>query len=141
MTNPLRLEQYFFPHQEVRANPGHDPAGKLDGTNTTTKTNISRIPDRSDAVIAECVLSLDETTSENPIYFFTLHVFGIFVAPEGMPEDVMMQSAPRTAIPILIGAARERLAELTARAPWGTLFLNTVPIQIQSGVVGDTPEP
>lgn len=131
MTNPLlQLEQYFFPHQEVRANPSYDPSGNRSGTHTAAKFNISRVEDRPNVVIVECILSLDESTSENPIYFFKLHVFGLFVAPDETPQDVMAGSAATMAIPMLIGAARERLAELTARAPWGPLLLGTIPIQI-----------
>lgn len=135
-TAKLQLERYFFPHQEVRANPAHDPAGNRGGTRTETRVNTWPIEGRPDAFAAECIIGLDEAASENPVYFYTIHVFGVFVVLHDSTEEESMKVAANTAITMLIGAARERLAELTARAPWGVLFLDTVYIQNTPSVAG-----
>jgi preprotein translocase subunit SecB len=122
---PLRLERYFFPHQEVRANPAHERGGKLHNQ-VNVNAGVGAVEGRKGAFAIDLTISLDEDKSENPPYFFTINAFGILVA-EGDSDIANAQELARLiGSQLLIGAARERLADLTARGPWGQFLLNLV---------------
>lgn len=124
---PWRLENFFFPHQEVRANLSFDPNGNRLGSQFTPSFSLVAIEGRPDAVGIEASVSLDEGKSDNPPYFFTISAFGILTTDLEMTDDLRAQAAG-FGINVLFGALRERLATLTARAPWGAFVLGPVPI-------------
>ncbi|MEI2782305.1 MAG: hypothetical protein V9H25_14010 [Candidatus Competibacter sp.] len=123
---PWRLENYFFPHQEVRANLSHDPNGNRLGSQFTPSFSLVAIEGRTNAVGVEASVSLDEDKSDNPPYFFTISAFGILTTDLETTDDMRTQAAS-FGINVLFGALRERLATLTSRAPWGTFVLGPVP--------------
>lgn len=129
----LRLENYFFPHQEVRANPTYDPRGDRRGSHTNTAFAILPVEDRENAFAVEVQIALDEEKSINPPYFFTMHAFGVF----SIDQEIETSAASPANIggvqgaQILIGAIREHLATMTARGPWDVFLLAPVPIQVE----------
>jgi len=126
---PLRLENSFFPHQEVRANPVHDTSGNKAGTEVNINHAIQRIKGRENTFGVELTISADEEMSDNPPYFFTISGYAIFVFNDedgGNMFDEHMFEIP--CVQMLIGAIRERLSSITSRAPWGTFTLNMVPM-------------
>ncbi|MFZ5510782.1 MAG: hypothetical protein ACOZCP_12085 [Pseudomonadota bacterium] len=127
---PLRLEQYFFTEIQVRANPDFKPAGTLVGSHVDVRSNAGVIEDRTDHYFVDCVVSLDETKSENPPYFFRVNAFGILNASDpDLTDDVAKQHLVRSAgAQVLIGAIRELVAELTSRGPWGVFVVPIIPI-------------
>lgn len=125
----LQLERYFFPHQEVIANPEHNPAGVHDGSKVTSLMGTAPIVGRPNAYVVEVTLSLDEGASVNPPYFFTLHAFSIWTTADGTDPEATPAVVATTGVSILIGAIREHLATLTARGPWGPFIFG--PIQLQ----------
>lgn len=125
----LRLEQYYFPHQEVRANPAHNPAGAKDGSALTINFKTGVIPNKPGTHIVELVVELDEANSDNPPYFFKLHAFGVFAAAPDLNEDEARALASVQGAQVLLGAARDHLVSLTSRGPWGGFYLNIIPLQ------------
>jgi len=138
---PWRLETYFFPHQEVRANPEHDPNGTRPDNRLNTSSNLVALEGRPEAVGIEAYLSLNEGQSQNPPYFFTINAFGVLTTDLEITDQLRAQAAG-LGFHLLIGAIRERLATLTSRAPWGTFILPPIPLTIgppPSGTAPPTP--
>lgn len=125
------LENLFFPHQEVRANNGHQAQGSRDGSQVTFEHGMEKIAGRENAFGLQLVVRLDEEKSVNPPYFFTIAAYGVFaVNPDNeLSEDKIQELLMSTGMPVLVGAVRERLADLTARAPWGVFNLNIVSVE------------
>lgn len=126
MDFPLRLERYFFPVQQVEANPKYDPQA-VQKHGTTMDFKISPLIGRADAYGAELNLSSDPA-SENPSYTFNLTAFAVLRVEESTPEPQRSTMAGQIGVQMLVGVARERLAELTARGPWPTVMLDVVPL-------------
>jgi len=129
----MRLENIFFPHQEVRANPAHDVEGNRHGSQITLNHNISALEGRNDAFGVEITISLDESSSENPPYFFTVSAFGIIALEKDIDslEKNDKQQIDIMATQILVGSIRERLTSMTSRAPWSGFTLGIIPIKPQ----------
>lgn len=125
--SPFQLDRYFFPRQEVTANPSHH-VNLPSNTASVVKVAIGKDATAPNVLTVVCHVSLDEAASTNPSYFFTLEAFGIFRTPDVLTDDATRMDIGMKAAPILIGAARERLAELTSRAPWGPLILGITQI-------------
>lgn len=125
---PLRLERYFFTRQEVLANPEHQQTGKKDGSAIQSDVNVFAVDERPGAYGVEVTLRLDEDASENAPYSFCIQAFAVFVQSAELPPDQALQLAASTGLNMLIGAMRERLADLTGRGPWGAFMLNLVVI-------------
>lgn len=123
---PWQLENYFFTHQEVRANPDHDPDGNRRGSCISPLLNKTEIEGRPNAVGLEVSITLDESQSNNPPYFFTVTAFGVLVTDLEI-TDQLRDQAVVLGIDLLIGAIRERVATLTSRAPWGAFVLGPIP--------------
>ena len=122
-----RLDNYFFPHQEVRANPAHDPNGVRPHVHLSPSFQIVAIEGRPEAVEVEASIAVNESQSENPPYFFTISVFGVLSTHLEMTDQSRAQAAG-VGINLLVGAIRERLATLTSRGPWGTFMLGPIPL-------------
>lgn len=132
MEFPIRLENSFFPVQEVRAIPEHNIEETRAGSEILITHHVEELSDRNNAFGVFVTLRLDEEKSKNPPYFFELSAYGIFTIDEEseIPTEASRGMLEFSAIQILIGAIRERLASLTSRAPWGTFTLGIVPIAI-----------
>lgn len=126
----VQLDRYFFPHQEVVANPEHDPGGVRNGSKISVHVGAAPIAGQSNTYAVEVTLSLDDEKSINPPYRFTLHAFGIWTTTDDVPADSAPSMATATGVPILIGAAREHLAAMTSRGPWGPFILGPIPLQM-----------
>lgn len=140
---PLQVERYYFLRQSVIANPDHDANGRKDGSDFKSEVNVNPIAGETLSLAISVTLFLDEETSENPPYFFHIQAFGIFSQVPNLPTEVAQllatfpaeaaqQLAAKTGIRILVGAIRERLADLTCRAPWGIFMLGSIPLEFQA---------
>lgn len=125
------LENLFFPHQVVRANNGHQAQGSRDGSQVVFEHGMEKIAGRENAFGLQLAVRLDEEKSVNAPYVFTVVAYGVFaVDPENaLSEDKIQEMLMSTGMPVLVGAVRERLADLTARAPWGIFNLNIVSVE------------
>jgi len=133
----MRLERYFFPIQELSANPKHQPDGVLNGSNIISQHIAYPLEERNDAFGVEFSISLDAQNSVNPPYNFHLSIFGVFVKdtpgdPAPSPREVQI------ALDLLIGATRERLADLTSRAPWGPFYFQPFIIALEAAPAAKT---
>jgi len=133
MAFPVLLENIFFPHQEVRANPAHDMEGNRHGSQITLNHAVSAMEGRNDALGIEITIALDEINSDNPPYFFTVSAFGILALGKDVKslDENERQSIDVMGTQILVGSIRERLASMTSRAPWGSFTLGIIPIKPQ----------
>lgn len=126
----MRLERYFFPIQELSANPKHQPDGVLNGSNIISQHIAYPLEERNDAFGVEFSITLDAQTSVNPPYTFRLSIFGVFT--KDVPGDTLPGSHEvQTALELLIGATRERLADMTSRAPWGPFYFQPFIIALE----------
>ena len=123
---PLRLEELFFPIQEVRANPDHDPQGERTGTNLKQSFNVQVIDGQPGLYGVEMLVECDRETSRNPPYFFQLQVYALMRSEGALDPATAQTLAASTSFSVLVGAARERLLELTSRAPWGRFMMGIV---------------
>lgn len=135
----LRLETYFFPHQEVRANPDYDPNGNRSGSQVSLAIKHGRIEGRENAIACELMAQLDKDASENPPYFFRVDAFAIVAVDSGALDSQIEQAAVDAGVRILVGAVREHLASMTGRGPWGPFFWGIV--MLKRPPVSDSPPP
>jgi hypothetical protein len=129
---PLQLEELFFPVQWVQANPDHDPNGNRRGTAVSiSPLQVQRVDSGESKFIAELIIESNAEQSDNPPYSFTLHVYAVVNLTTDSIDMASAQAViTTTCLMLLIGAARERLAELTSRAPWGRFFIDVMPVSM-----------
>lgn len=132
----LRLEELFFPVQEVCANPEHDLKGERSGTNLRHSFNVQSIEGKQGLFGVDFMIECDRDSSKNPPYFFQLQVYALLRTDA--PSDLMAAVAS-AAFSVVVGAARERLLELTSRAPWGRFMMQ--PMQLVPQAAPQPPEP
>lgn len=125
---PIRLEELFFPVQEVRANPSHNPNGNRRGTAISHSVSSQLIDEKENVFGVELELSTDVERSDNPPYFFELHAYGLVAIDPQLDPASARSLAHTNGQLMLVGAARERLLDLTSRAPWGRFVLSAVPV-------------
>jgi len=121
----MRLENIFFPQQEVRAIPTHDVNGEHHGSQVSLSQTPSAIQGRDDAFGIEIIISLDEENSVNPPYNFTISAFGVFSTNKKISdiEPELRTKMEVSAVQMVVGSIRERLSSITARGPWGVFTL------------------
>jgi hypothetical protein len=123
----LMIEDLLFPTLEVRTNEKHDARGERSGTQLKYGQQIEKIQGSENRYGLVISVSTDNETSVNPPYRFVVEAYAIFVV-NNQGED--LEAARRLVVdngtPMVIAAIRERLAEVTARAPWGRFLINTI---------------
>ena len=130
-----RLVDFFFPVQEVAALPTHDPKGDLAGTRPHLDIGLEQFPAAEGQPptfgIKVRASSLD-AESVNAPYHFVIEAYAI-VAMDGSIGDEAADRAAANLVgmQVVVGAIRERLADLTSRAPWGRFLMGVV---VLSGV-------
>jgi len=129
---PLQLDEVFFPVQEVRANPEHDPTGDRTGTRIKHVFNVQLVEGQPGVWGAELLIECDRDESLNPPYFFNLQAFAMVRVDQQLDLATAQSLATTTCFSVLIGATRERLLELTSRAPWGRFMMGIVQLVSQT---------
>jgi hypothetical protein len=124
--SPLQLEEIFFPLQEVKANPEHNPSGERSGTRLKQSFQTKPIEDRKNVWAADLIIESDQEASINPPYLFKLHAFALIRIDPSIEPEASKILVDKTALSVLVGATRERLIELTSRAPWGRFTMGLV---------------
>lgn len=125
---PLQLRQYFFTQIECNANPDYDPTGNTMGSKVDCKFAVNPVDGQADALGIELVAWLDAETSENSPYTFKISAYGVLNIAPGTPLEAAMQLAHLSGAQILVGAAREEIARITSRGPWGAFMLPIIPL-------------
>lgn len=128
----VKLLELFFPVQEVRANAEHDPSKNREGTQLVISLKLSLVDKANARYGALLEVASNSDTSDNPPYFFKLHAYAVFALNETASSAEAEEKLKFTAQNVLMGAARERLLDLTSRAPWGRFMLALHPISWKS---------
>ncbi len=129
---PLQLDEMFFPVQEVRANPEHDPNGLRTDTQVNQSVNAFAIDEAAGRYGVTLEISTNRETSVNPPYFFVLHAYAAMRVDPPLDAATRQSMVHANGQTILVGAARERLLDLSARGPWGRFLLGTLPVVVPS---------
>jgi preprotein translocase subunit SecB len=67
-------------------------------------------------------------------YIFNIQAFAVFELDTSATVDDQLAFVRRfNAAQVVVGSAREQLAQLTARGPWGAAMLPPIPIQALAG--------
>jgi hypothetical protein len=123
----LLLEELLFPVLELRTNPAHNQQGDRAGTQLQYGQQVQRLEGEGNRYGLMVSVRSDPETSKNPPYNFTVEAYAIFAASGVEPNtEASSDLVLKNGLPIVMGAIRERLAELSARAPWGRFLINTV---------------
>lgn len=139
MALPLQLERYFFPVQKVEANPTHDPSIPID-SKSNLNVSVGEVEEQVGAYAVELTLS-SAADSVNESYTYTIMAFALLRATDNtISASELSAAAASFGASILVGVARERLAELTSRGPWPTVILNAVPLNILPPQQTDIPK-
>lgn len=127
----VRIEQYFFPETHVVALQNHDPAGELHGTKQKVSHHIEKVEGDQIRHGVSLIIETDDEASVNPPYQYKIGAYGVFQPQSDESEELLqgyLDNVEPVAIQILMGAAREHLAAITARSPWATFICNAATI-------------
>lgn len=142
--SPLRLKELFFPQVAVKAlvpKAAETASRELDLNDLEVSLGFDFDPSGKTASAGVKIATKDksvEATDSNGLYQIRIEAFANFevVSPEHVdPMAVYLRKF--AAASALIGAAREQIALMTARGPWGVVML---PIISMDRVVGRPPK-
>jgi hypothetical protein len=126
----LQLEELLFPVMEMRTNAKHEVQGERAGTVLQYGQELQKIDGQPGKYGLMVSVRSDNEKSKNPPYTFSVEAHAIVSVVNGTPDSDDELTFIRTnGLPIIMGAIRERLADMTARAPWGRFLINAVPVQ------------
>lgn len=134
----LQIEDVMYPTLEVRTNNEHTPQGERAGTLLKFGREVRKLDNRPGKYALMVSVSSDNEQSRNPPYRFAVDVYAVVsIGGEPLEGEAAEKFIADNGLPLLMGAVRERLAEATARAPWGRFLINAVPLPepIQIGTV------
>lgn len=123
----LLIDQLLFPIVELRTNGKHDQQGNLSGTQLKYGHQVQKLENQPGRYAVILQVRTDNDTSVNPPYDFVIEAYAIFVVNGGTDEgDANARLVLQNGLPIVMGAIRERVADITSRAPWGRFLINSV---------------
>jgi preprotein translocase subunit SecB len=124
MDTPLQLEEYFFPHVKVSADPeavGPDGTAKCDfGINVNS---IKTADETGSFQVSLVISSSPESEKQRIPYSIELAVIGFFRVSPDWPDPHKLLEINGASI--LYAAAREFIITITSRGPWGAFMLPT----------------
>lgn len=127
---PLSLETLVYDTVHVEARRDYRP-DQADGgrADIDLRIGVAKLEEESGA-LWNLVLAIEVPAAEAkavPPYVVKLHCWSLFrVAPGAPVEDAARRLVTVTGGSIVYSMAREYLALVTARGPWGSFFLPTV---------------
>lgn len=126
----LLIEEIFFPVQEVRSLNDHSPQGERAGTQLKFGRQVQALDKQPGKYALALSVASDDEASRNPPYRFIIEANAI-VTIGGTPleGEAAAKFIMDNGIHILMGMVRERLADITARSPWGRFLISTLPLQ------------
>jgi len=136
----LDLDRYFFPEISVKARKEHMDCAK-DSLEKKPEVEVSigyGLSEKQKRVAVEVKVDSVDLVDEDP-YEFRVQVFGSFqlTHDEGREElDKEFRDVEkllvRNCAQILVGSIRDTVFGLTAKAPYGPLYLDTVYIGLEN---------
>jgi preprotein translocase subunit SecB len=127
-TPQLQLEELLFPLQEVRSNQGHSPAGDRAGTQLEFGQQLQKMEDQPGRYVLMVSVKTNNETSKNAPYQFSIEAYAVLNVTGAADEAAEQAMITANGFPMIMGAIRERLAQLTSRAPWGRFLVNSIPL-------------
>jgi preprotein translocase subunit SecB len=128
--SPLQLLRYLVPEVSCSANPSFDP--EKDYEAGTEQLSVSAVVTQQQAPekftghswSVEMRISQKLKEGQNSPYTFEVALVGFFACGGGLPPAAEEERFVRVnGSSMLYGAAREIIRSLTARGPWGEIFL------------------
>ncbi len=120
----IQFEDMLFPVLEMRTNTGHNPQGERAGTQLLINQQLQKLGGESRYGLAVS-LGSDNRNSVNPPYHFMVEAYAIIVVKDsGLDAEAEARQVQTNGLSILVGSLRDRVAELTARGPWGRFLIN-----------------
>ena len=118
MDTPLQLDEYFFPHVKVSADP------EALGTEVSAKCDFGvKVDGEGSYQVSLVISSSSESEKKRTPYSIELVAIGFFsVSPEW---DNPVKLLKINGASILYAAAREFIITITSRGPWGAIMLPT----------------
>jgi hypothetical protein len=131
----IQFEDMLFPVLEMRTNTKHDPKGERAGTQLLINHQLTKLGGGEHRYGLAAALASDNEKSVNPPYQFAVEVYAIIIVQNStLDAEAEAKQVVANGLSILMGNMRERVAELTARAPWGRFLINPTtlaePLQI-----------
>jgi hypothetical protein len=124
----LRFEDLMFPVLEMRTNVKHDANGERAGTQLLINQQLQKIEGDKRYGFAVSVSS-DNQASVNPPYSFLVEAYAIIHAVDStLDAETEAKQLQANGLSLMMGAIRERVSEMTARAPWGRFLINPTPL-------------
>lgn len=139
--SPLRLKELFFPQVSVKALVPENPESadrelNLDALDISFALDVEA--DGKEASAGLKISSKSTETKDTNLYEIQIKAFANFEVIGSEHQDAMAVYLRKfAAAAALIGAAREQVALMTARGPWGVVML---PIISMDRVVGPPPK-
>jgi preprotein translocase subunit SecB len=127
-TPQLQLEELLFPLQEVRSNQAHDVNGDRAGTQLDFGQQIQKMEGQPGRYVLMVSVKTNNETSKNPPYQFAIEAYAVLSVKGAADEAAEQLMITSNGFPMIMGAIRERLAQLTSRAPWGRFLVNSIPL-------------
>ena|SRR5579872_2914565 len=131
--SPLQLLRYLVPEASCSANAKFDPEKGLEGgteqLSVTAVVSQQKAPDNfvGHSWTVEMTIFQKLKEGQNFPYKFEITLIGFFACGNGLPPAAEEERFVRVnGSSMLYGAAREIVRSLTARGPWGELFLPAI---------------
>lgn len=123
---PLRLKSYFAIKQDLTAVPEHKEEEPQSIAHAIS-ASVSRSGESNNYFVFVNV-AVNEPESENLSYIYDLRLFGSFGVEESFDELPAIKLVKDLGIPLLIGAAREKIVAQTSIGPWDPIYLDFIPL-------------
>ena len=125
----LHVEEMYFPVLELRTLNTHNNSGERSGTIVKFGRNVQKLDARPGKYALAMSVATNDEESRNAPYKFHVEAFAV-VSITGTPleGEAATKFIENAGAPILMGAIREKVSELTAGAPFGRFLLKPIPL-------------
>lgn len=125
---PMQLETYFITAFHITTRHNFNPEKRQKYRISNLQSEVKYLVKKELPNVWQVPLAIRYTpqADENVPYGFSLSIVGFFKVHDKYPKDKMEQLVHFNAPAILFSAAREVLATMTGRGPWGTILLPSV---------------
>jgi hypothetical protein len=107
----------------------HNAQAQRNGTQLKLGRQVTKLDNQPGKWALAMSVASDDEKSVNPPYRFLVEAHAI-VSFNGTPleGEAAQRFIEAQGAPLLMGAIRERLAELTSRNPWGRFMISGIPL-------------
>lgn len=125
---PLQLKTYFVTEIELKTIPSYNPKRKQSYKFKNFQHDVKFLVNDQVPGIWQVPLTLKYLAdkNDNTPYEFNLMIVGFFEVVKDYPKEKAESLVHINAPALLYSAAREIIATITGRCPWGTILLPTV---------------